>query len=746
MRTLLLLRGAPGSGKSTWIKDNGLEPYTISADSIRLLFQSPVYDPETGYCGISQDNDKAVWKFLYDRVEERMSRGEFIVIDATNKSVRKWKEYADKHRYRVFVKQFDTPLQECIRRNQLRESWKYVPVNIIVAMHKKIEEEPIPSFAKRIDDMHELNIHPVDFSGYRHVYLIGDIHGCLDPLIEFFSDHVYSEKDAYIFLGDYVDRGTQNKETLEFLAANFTDRKNVIFLEGNHVWERYWAKDQIGKIRSGEFLDYTMPQLADVNKKMIRNWTQRWSQFCYFRMRDRIFLATHAGLGFMPDPDEFIKIPAIDFIKGRNYSDDVDAMWEDKMINLPTVCDPTKRPPVTQIHGHRNKHEYRENALRYSINLNSPVEFGEDLVVCRLTVVHDSETREFFRYKNTKVAEHLHKPAAVVVEEKAAEVVEEVPSTEVGKLIQQLRKSKDVVEKRMNDRISSFNFKRSVFYSGRWTDLSKVARGLFIDVKNEKILARSYPKFFNIGERKETEYDALKENLKFPADLYLKENGYLGLLSYDRVAGELLFCSKSSTQSWYAVNFKRIFEETVAEDKQAVITKFLKDFNVTFVCEVIDPANDPHIIEYTRDRIVLLDVVLNIVEFKSYDYHLLSTVASNCGLEYKFRIGTAKCYDDITLPTCQWEGCVIVDSDNFMVKYKTEYYNKWKRLRSALEAIRDNREVKVSGPDYDDVISFMRELKSQNKLPNNIIKVRNEYTECVKQKTADKYSKASDIR
>lgn len=736
MRTLLLLRGAPGSGKSTWIKDNGLEPYTISADSIRLLFQSPVYDPETGYCGISQDNDKAVWKFLYDRVEERMSRGEFIVIDATNKSVRKWKEYADKYRYRVFVKQFDTPLQECIRRNQYRESWKYVPVNIIVAMHKTIESEPIPSFATRIHEMRELNIHPADFSDYRHVYLIGDIHGCLDPLLDFFTEHPYSDKDAYIFLGDYVDRGTQNRETLEFLST-FTARKNVIFLEGNHVWERYWAKGQLDKIHSGEFLEHTMPQLEGMDKGVIRNWTNRWSQFCYFRMGYSQFLATHAGLGFMPDPDEFIKIPAIDFIKGRNYSDDVDAMWEDKMINLPTVCDPTKRPPVTQIHGHRNKHEYREDALRYSINLCSPIEFGEDLVVCRLTVIQDSETREFFRYKNTKVAEHLHKPAAVVKEERKADKEEETPATEVGKLIQQLRKSKDVVEKKMNDRISSFNFKRSVFYSGRWTELSKVARGLFIDVKNEKILARSYPKFFNIGERKETEYDALKENLKFPVDLYLKENGYLGLLSYDTVKEDLMFCSKSSTHSWYAVNFKRIFEETIPEDKRESIKQFLKDYDVTFVCEVIDPVNDPHIIEYTRDRIVLLDVVLNTVEFKPYDYHLLSVVASNCGLDYKFRIWTANCWDDIKMPTCKWEGCVITDSDNFMVKYKTDYYNKWKRLRGALEAIRDSREVKVAGPDYDDVISFMRELKSQNKLPDNIIEVRNEYTEYLKQKIAE---------
>ena len=37
MKKLLLLRGAPASGKSTFIKDNNLEPYIISSDNLRLM-------------------------------------------------------------------------------------------------------------------------------------------------------------------------------------------------------------------------------------------------------------------------------------------------------------------------------------------------------------------------------------------------------------------------------------------------------------------------------------------------------------------------------------------------------------------------------------------------------------------------------------------------------------------------------------------------------------------------------------
>ena len=59
MRILLLLRGSAGCGKSTWIEKNGLKPYALSADDIRLLCQSPVMQVD-GTKSISQDNECVV--------------------------------------------------------------------------------------------------------------------------------------------------------------------------------------------------------------------------------------------------------------------------------------------------------------------------------------------------------------------------------------------------------------------------------------------------------------------------------------------------------------------------------------------------------------------------------------------------------------------------------------------------------------------------------------------------------------
>ena len=94
MRILLLLRGAAGCGKSTWIEQNGLKQYALSADDIRLLCQSPVLQVD-GTVAISQSNDTVVWKTLFNLLETRMQKGEFTVIDATNSKTSEMNRYKE---------------------------------------------------------------------------------------------------------------------------------------------------------------------------------------------------------------------------------------------------------------------------------------------------------------------------------------------------------------------------------------------------------------------------------------------------------------------------------------------------------------------------------------------------------------------------------------------------------------------------------------------------------------------------
>ena len=49
MRKIFLLRGAPGSGKSSFIARHHLQPYAISRDEIRLLLADLTVYYETHY-------------------------------------------------------------------------------------------------------------------------------------------------------------------------------------------------------------------------------------------------------------------------------------------------------------------------------------------------------------------------------------------------------------------------------------------------------------------------------------------------------------------------------------------------------------------------------------------------------------------------------------------------------------------------------------------------------------------------
>ncbi len=62
-------------------------------------------------------------------------------------------------------------------------------------------------------------------------YVIGDIHGCLDELLQMLGLIALSEDDRVYLTGDYVDRGPKSPETLRWLH----DRPaNVTPVRGNH--------------------------------------------------------------------------------------------------------------------------------------------------------------------------------------------------------------------------------------------------------------------------------------------------------------------------------------------------------------------------------------------------------------------------------------------------------------------------------------------------------------------------------
>lgn len=251
MRYLFVLRGAPGSGKSTWIKENELDSYTISTDNLRLMYQSPI-TTATGELAISQNHDKEVWKMVMELMERRMENGELIIVDATHyKSalINKYKDLVSKYRYRVYVVDFSNVPEEELKRRNTRRGFRNVPVEVIekmcVALKDSSEVKKSYTIVSPDEAINLINspLKPYVMSeNINKVVIFGDIHGCYDPLEEYFAKNPFNEETNYIFCGDYLDRGIQNKEVLEFLIS-IKDKKNCVFLEGNHEkWLRLYSQ------------------------------------------------------------------------------------------------------------------------------------------------------------------------------------------------------------------------------------------------------------------------------------------------------------------------------------------------------------------------------------------------------------------------------------------------------------------------------------------------------------------------
>ena len=270
MRTLLLLRGAPGSGKSTWIKENNLQNYTLEADKFRQLTSNPVLGLN-GDLHITQDNDRLAWDLLFQALDSRMQRGDFTIVDATHSSQAMFNKYRgliEKYRYKVYYKEFDVSIEELERRNQTRPEHKRVPIDAVKRIKALIDNTNPSAFASEIKDISEIiNYWTDDLTDkYENIKIIGDIQGCYSVLEEAIGSEL-DPNTKYIFAGDILDRGIENKEVLDFMLSIYT-KPNVVFIEGNHDTHlRNWAMDTWPLKKSGkphiprEFEFKTLPQL-----------------------------------------------------------------------------------------------------------------------------------------------------------------------------------------------------------------------------------------------------------------------------------------------------------------------------------------------------------------------------------------------------------------------------------------------------------------------------------------------------
>jgi tRNA splicing ligase len=312
--------------------------------------------------------------------------------------------------------------------------------------------------------------------------------------------------------------------------------------------------------------------------------------------------------------------------------------------------------------------------------LNGDIELKGDLRIVKFTedAIETIEYPSDYMFKHTK---KLPKNIDKITEE----------------LLVNVLRNNDNVNERQHGNISSFNFNKKVFFDRIWNDQTVKSRGLFINTKTNEIVARSYDKFFNLGERRDTELVNLKHTISFPIIAYEKENGFLGILGYDKESNEVLYCSKATLDNDYAGYFKTLVDPHIVKDGR--IMKLLKSGH-SLVFEVIDIENDPHIIEHKKSKVILLDIIKNIVNYSSCDYPQLKNTGDIMGVKTKIMKNIFQSWGEFTsfldkVKNHKTEGFVFEDANGFMVKYKTNFYNQWKHSRMLVDKIKKGESINL---------------------------------------------------
>lgn len=302
-------------------------------------------------------------------------------------------------------------------------------------------------------------------------------------------------------------------------------------------------------------------------------------------------------------------------------------------------------------------------------------------------------------------------------------------------MLKELEQSELVRKKDLGGGIVSYNFTRDSFFKSKWNDLTITARGLFVVSETEKIIARSYNKFFNLFERPETEWRNLQQNLQFPVQVYLKENGFLGIVSYNPKTDDLFIASKSTNQGDYAGYFKELLLKELGDNVDKFKT-FLKKMDSSAIFEVIDIVNDPHIIKYSESGVFLLDVVKNDFSNTFMEYDALELFAKEFNFETKVLFKTCENFEslkelidyyDDSMSGVAIEGFVVKDSKGFMFKYKTPYYKFWKEVRKYKDRVIKGKEITNVSDKMKDVIEFMKTFDVEDLQKMSVIDVREEY-------------------
>ena len=518
---IIILVGLPGSGKSTYAKKNFPNYHIISQDE---------FGGNRGQ--------------FFEAFREALTNNENIVIDRCNHLISARKELAALAKIagytNIRIVHIHAQKGVCIQRLLKRTdhgtiSTKSDAVGIVGTFYNSFQrpslDEEIP-YETIIDKTPEFTV--LDLTQEtRPILVVGDIHGCFDELLELEERAKiagYGPDVLVVSVGDLVDKGPKNLAVLQHFMEGLENKTHAC-VQGNHENRlRRWLIGNPVKLNWG--LDITAAEFENINeegRQVAAEWIEKLPTVI---LLPRNLVVVHGG--FNPkrplyEQREETMIYAR-YFGGKNNADSsgnpwfnvpAHPSWEGKTVvfghwigeDYAGTSQGAKRAPK-----HQDSHLALVPATGY------PTKGGIQILSLDTGAVEGGflsgllippyELPEYEVLRVPVIAPY-HMPAEP-----------DSPLTSLYELEKTgLLSSSETIDP-SGRKLILFNYTQACTFQRAWTPDAIRSRGTIYDKATGEIVAKAFPKFFNLGENERSQ----AENLPFdqPFDVYEKMDGSLG--------------------------------------------------------------------------------------------------------------------------------------------------------------------------------------------------------------------------
>jgi len=259
---IIILKGLPASGKTTWAKEQ--KGYKrINKDDLRAMIDNGRW---------SRGNEKLILRVRDEIIKECLTNEKSVIIDDTNfaeKHIERIKQIAFAYNAEVEIKDFDVNVNECIRRDKERKN----PVG------QKVIQDMYYKYIKK-------DIEPIKWVSKRKTAIICDIDGTLAKMINrspFDWSKVGNDK-LVLPVADILDKykdsvdiillsgrdGICKEETKEWLMNNSVKYNHLFMRDVNNNEKDSIIKERIYKEKIAP--NYNILFVLDDRNQVVNMW------------------------------------------------------------------------------------------------------------------------------------------------------------------------------------------------------------------------------------------------------------------------------------------------------------------------------------------------------------------------------------------------------------------------------------------------------------------------------------------